>query len=395
MGDASDDRFYSALLDDDVEELYEQAPCAYLSAWPDGTLAKVNRTFEAWTGHRRDELVGRRRFQDLLGRGDQIFFETHIGPLLRMQGKVREIAVELVGRHGDRLPVLVNAVLVRDDAGEPSVMRAAIFDATERRAYERELLLARRQAEEAEARARTLAETLQRSFLPAALPSIPGVEVGGAYRPAGDGSEVGGDFYDVFRMGPTRWGLVLGDVCGKGAGAAVLTALARNTARAAAMHDGTPSSVLAEVHDVFLQFHPEQFCTAVFGLVETDAPVSPGVAARLTVASGGHPMPLCRRADGAWDSLGLPGTLVGLVEQPEHVDVALDLRPGDLVVVFTDGVPEARAGAEFFDDERIRAVVDTVAKEPAGAIADALVGAALDFQSGIARDDLAVLVLKA
>jgi sigma-B regulation protein RsbU (phosphoserine phosphatase) len=199
-----EDGFYAALLDDDPQELYDNAPCGYASTLPDGTIVKVNGTLLSWTGYDRDALVGR-RLQELFPPGDRIFYETHFAPLLRMQGKVREIAVQLVCQSGSRLPVLVNSVLTRDAEGTPRLVRTAIFDATERRAYEEELLAARRRAEESEARARALANTLQATFFPPAIVSPPGLDVGGAYRPAGDGSEVGGDFYDVFETGRGTW----------------------------------------------------------------------------------------------------------------------------------------------------------------------------------------------
>ena len=129
--------FYDALLEDDPDELYENAPSAFLSTQPDGTVVKVNRTFLAWTGYERDTLLGRRKFQQLLAPGDRIYYETHFAPLLRMQGQIREIAVELVCESGERLPVIVNSVLKYDAAGAPVVVRTALFDATERRSWPR------------------------------------------------------------------------------------------------------------------------------------------------------------------------------------------------------------------------------------------------------------------
>jgi serine/threonine-protein kinase RsbW len=136
-----------AAIEDDPAELYENAPCGYLSTLPDGTVVKVNQTFLTWTGYRRADLVGRRRFHRLLTPGGQIFFETHFAPLLAMQGAVREIALDLVGGDGRRLPVLVNATVKRDADGRPLANRITVFDATDRRRYERELLRARREAE--------------------------------------------------------------------------------------------------------------------------------------------------------------------------------------------------------------------------------------------------------
>ena len=139
----------AALLGESAEDLYENAPCGYVSALPDGTIIKVNQTLLTWTGHRREELVGRKRFQDLLTAGGRIFHETHFAPLLRMQGAVREIAVEMVCADGGRLPVLINSVLRKDAAGTPLLARTTVFNATDRKEYERELLRERQRAEQA------------------------------------------------------------------------------------------------------------------------------------------------------------------------------------------------------------------------------------------------------
>jgi serine/threonine-protein kinase RsbW len=143
---------------DSAEDLYENAPCGYLSTLPDGTISRVNETFLRWTGHRRSELVERRRFADLLSAGGRIYHETHLAPMLRMQGSVREIALEVVCADGSRLPVLVNSALKRDAAGDPLLIRTTLIDATERKSYERELLLAR----DRERAARERTEQLQR-----------------------------------------------------------------------------------------------------------------------------------------------------------------------------------------------------------------------------------------
>src|ERR1700710_3033005 len=151
------DAFSAALLGADAEQLYDRAPCGYLSTTPDGVIVKVNQTFLTLTGYDRDELVGRRTFAELLTAGGRIYHETHYAPLLRMQDNVRAIALDLVRRDGSRLPVLVNSALDRDDRGDPRVIRTAVFDATDRRAYEQELLRAKTRAEESEARATGLA----------------------------------------------------------------------------------------------------------------------------------------------------------------------------------------------------------------------------------------------
>jgi sigma-B regulation protein RsbU (phosphoserine phosphatase) len=385
--DLTSDAFYSALADDDPAELYDNAPCGYLSTLPDGTIVKANATFLVWTGYDRDALIGR-RFHDLLAIGDRIFYQTHAAPMLLMQGMLREIAVQVISASGSRLPMLMNAQLKRGADGQPLVVRTVMFDASERLAYERELMAARRRAEESEARARVLAETLQRSFLPPVIVTAPGLDIGGAYRPAGDGSEVGGDFYDVFQTGLRTWGVVLGDVCGKGASAAVVTALARYTVRAEAMHVSSPAAVLGGLHRALLTYYPETFCTVLFLLLDQ---VPEGH--RLTMATGGHPLPLCRRADGRVETLGRPGRFLGMEETASVSESAAVLRPGDLVVLYTDGVTEAHEGDAFFGETGIATVLAASAGLTAQAVADAVVAAALAFQHGQARDDMAVVVV--
>jgi PAS domain S-box-containing protein len=147
----------ATLLYESAEELYDQAPAGYLSTLPNGVVVRVNQTLLSWLGRERDDLVGRARLLDLLAPGARIYYETHYAPLLALQGDVREIAVELVRGDGTRLPVLLNSTLVRDEHGEPKVVRTTVFDASDRRRYEREL---RRLRADAESRARA-AQALQ------------------------------------------------------------------------------------------------------------------------------------------------------------------------------------------------------------------------------------------
>lgn len=126
----------------ELEDLYENAPCGYLSLEPGGRITRVNATFLAWTGYGADDLVGR-RFQDLLNIAGKIYYETHFAPLLRMQGFFNEVALELVAKNSSRIPVLVNAAERRDAEGKPTFIRITVFNATDRRRYESELLAAR------------------------------------------------------------------------------------------------------------------------------------------------------------------------------------------------------------------------------------------------------------
>ena len=147
------------LLDEDPADLYENAPMGYLSTLPDGRIVKVNRTFCAWTGRAAEDVLGS-RFRDLLTVGGKVFHDTHLAPLLRMQGAVREVALDVLRADGSMLPCLVNAVELRDEDGAAVLVRATLFEATARRRYERELLAAQRAAEESEARSRTVQQVV-------------------------------------------------------------------------------------------------------------------------------------------------------------------------------------------------------------------------------------------
>lgn len=156
---AADRAELARLLEDDPADLYENAPCGYLSTLPDGRIVKVNATFARWCDRTAGELLDD-SFPDLLTVGARVFYETHVVPLLRMQGAVREVALDLALPGGVVLPCLVNAVEIRDDAGAPLLVRATLFEATSRRRYERALLAAQRAAAESEARSRTLHEVV-------------------------------------------------------------------------------------------------------------------------------------------------------------------------------------------------------------------------------------------
>lgn len=376
--------------EDSAEDLYEHAPCGYLSTLPGGLIVKVNRTFLSWTGFEREELVGRRRFQDLLTPGGRIFHETHYAPLLHLQESVREIAVDLVRADGSRLPALVNSVLRPAGGDAPAIVRTTVFNATDRREYERELLRARRAAEESEARARLLAKTLQESLIPPALPVVPGLDIAAVYRPAGRGDEVGGDFYDVFEIGRGDWAVVIGDVLGKGAGAAVVTALARYTIRAAAMRSRRPKTGLALVNAALRRQQPDRFCSMLCVRVHRGA----GGRTRLVVAAGGHPLPVRVTADGTASVLGRPGTLLGIVDSPKLHGTATDLEPGDVVLLYTDGVTEGRREGEFFGEERLTALLVGHRGAAAATIAEQVADEVVAFQDGFPRDDIALVVVK-
>ncbi len=260
-----------------------------------------------------------------------------------------------------------------------------VRDITEQKQFQQQL------AESGERFAR-LARTLQQSLLPPNLPEMPGVEVAARYLPAGRGMDVGGDFYDLFRTGARTWGIVMGDVCGKGAEAATVTALARYTVRAAAMQTRKPREILATLNEAIIRQRSgdERFVTAVYASVRRGPD-----GARLRIACGGHPLPLVLRESGRVMTVGRTGTLLGLFRDIEVKDASVHLRHGDALVLFTDGVIEARdEEGELFDEQRLRDLLADCAGLDAAEIAKRVEEAVLGYSAGEPADDTAVLVLR-
>jgi serine phosphatase RsbU (regulator of sigma subunit) len=239
-------------------------------------------------------------------------------------------------------------------------------------------------------RARTkIARTLQASLLPPVLPDVPGIDAGALYRPAGEEHEVGGDFYDLFATSEGHWFALIGDVCGKGAEAAAITALARYTIRAAAAQRSSPAAILRWVNEAMLRDGSSRFCTIAVAHVDRSAATT-----RLTVAVGGHPAPLILRADGSVEEAGAGGTLIGLVENPSLRDAKTTLAPGDALLLYTDGVTEAEAPHRVWTPEELVAVVADAAGATAQQLVDHVADAALAGLQAPPRDDVAMLALR-
>jgi sigma-B regulation protein RsbU (phosphoserine phosphatase) len=279
-------------------------------------------------------------------------------------------------------------VLERDYDGYPRVIRVAMFDATERREYERELLREKDRAEQSEARARALARTLQQTLIPPSPPEVPGLDVAAVYRPAGTGEEVGGDFYDVFQVADGDWVVVLGDVCGKGVEAAVVTALVRYTIRAVSVQTPDPVEALTRLNEVLIAHGTDRFCTVV--LLRLRRTLEGWNA---TISVGGHPLPLRLTEGGPAEKVGEPGPLVGAFPGAARTETDLPMRPGELLMLYTDGVTEGRRGREMYDEERLFRVVGGHVG-PAADLADAVLDDVLEFQEQLARDDIAVVVVR-
>src|SRR3989440_734687 len=232
-----------------------------------------------------------------------------------------------------------------------------------------------------------VAQTLQASLLPPQLPPVPGMRVAARYRPAGEGVEVGGDFYDVFAAGPDRWVLVVGDVCGKGAEAAAVTALARYTLRADAARELPPAQALSLLNAAMLRQHDDgRFLTLAYAVLSHE-----GDGLRLVVACAGHPPPVVLRDGRGSALLGHPGSLLGIFDDPSFVERSVLLEPGDSAVFYTDGVTEGNPVHRITPDELADLLAPHGGKAP-DQLALEVERAAVGSTAAALRDDLAVLV---
>jgi serine phosphatase RsbU (regulator of sigma subunit) len=237
-----------------------------------------------------------------------------------------------------------------------------------------------------------IATTLQDSLLPPRLPVVPGLTVAARFRAAGEATEVGGDFYDLFEV-DGGWMAVIGDVTGKGPVAAALTSLARYTVRTAAMYERSPGALLERLNAVLVT-DPDRrrICTAAVVRIEASAP---GAGMAVSVACGGHPPPLLLRPGEPARPAGGAGTLLGGFSEGSWPLVDSVLHAGDTLVLYTDGVTDTRGTGDRFGSERLEAVLGPAAVLDADAIAGRLDAALLDYEVGPQRDDVAVLVLRA
>ncbi len=515
---------------EDAETLFDRAPCGYLTTLMDGTIVRVNATLLELTRYERDELIGRRRFVDLLTGGGRIYHETHFAPLLALQGDLREVAFDVVRGDATRLPVLVNASVETEPDGSPVLVRITLFDATMRREYERELVRAR--AEERAAREhlerlhvelaaesdrsrlraelgaaldaerdvggrvrrlldlvrrevaddawyieedageghaeppdpiarrlaqrvilggtplqdacaravflalplgvrgqplgalllardatrpfagdevaflvdlasraalsldnarlyeheRTTAHALQQSLLAGVLPRDPRLEIATFYRPAVDGLDVGGDWYDAFSLTPDRIAVGVGDVVGRGLGAASAMGKLRSGVRALAAAEFSPGPLLDRLDTYVDADDSGRYATVVY--LDID------LADRIVrLASAGHlPIVVAEGASASifWEGrsspIGVrtPGTTRG--------EARLALAPGARLLLVTDGLVERRDSSI---DDGLDALVDAVrryAGSPLPEMLDAVVQGLLEDES--ANDDACALAVE-
>jgi serine phosphatase RsbU (regulator of sigma subunit) len=234
-----------------------------------------------------------------------------------------------------------------------------------------------------------IARVLQSSLLPSTLPAIDGYELAVHYSPAGEGTEVGGDFYDVFALNDRTWGFAIGDVCGKGPRAAALTALARHTIRTSAWRGDSSDGVLARLNEAVHRSEDGPFCTAIFGELDP-------VTSTVDMAVGGHPLPILVNADGSTETIGTPGMLLGAFEVPRTSSARVELAPGATLLLYTDGVTDLPPPDEITPAEFATLVGRCASEAADGEDMLRLIAGSLDaIRLASARsDDVALLALR-
>jgi PAS domain S-box-containing protein len=229
----------------------------------------------------------------------------------------------------------------------------------------------------------TIARTLQQSLLPERLPAIPGYTLSGTYKPAVEGTEVGGDFYDAWKSGD-GWMITIGDVTGKGLEAAALTSLVRHNLRAMSEFVLSPAQLLARLDAVLKREGTRSMCTAILLRLDENG---------VTMGIGGHPLPIRITSAGA-TQVGTYGPMLGAFDGVGWSDIALDLDPGSTLVMYTDGVTDALGrDGERYGQERLRGMLGECRQASARGVIDHLNTALAEFQVGEHADDTAALAL--
>ncbi|RZU24237.1 SpoIIE family protein phosphatase [Streptomyces sp. BK239] len=236
-----------------------------------------------------------------------------------------------------------------------------------------------------------ISQALQRSLLPPELPEIDGVEVEVIYRAAGEGNEVGGDFYDLFPISDGAYGFAIGDVCGTGPNAAAVTGLARHALRLLAREGLSGPAVLERLNSAILdEGARSRFLTLLYGEMR---PQDDG-SAELKVVCAGHPLPLRLRQDGTVEPAAEPQPLLGVMEDLELYEQTVTLDPGDVLLCVTDGVTERREGTRMLGDDGLADVLTTCTGLTAGAVAARIMRAVERFASDAPSDDMAILAMR-
>jgi len=241
---------------------------------------------------------------------------------------------------------------------------------------------------------RQTTNALQRSLLPPELPDIPGIELAAGYEAAGEGNEVGGDFYDVFEAMPGRWRFAIGDVCGKGPEAAAVTGLTRHALRILAREGHDVPTVLERLNSLIVDEGTRaRFITLIHGeLIPAPGPGEPAV---IFLVCAGHPPPLVLRSDGAVETAAGSQPLLGVLDRVTFGQATIRLSPGDVLLCVTDGVTERRSAGRFLDDDDgLRDLLGECSELNAGSVVARILREVREFGSDPPADDLALLVFR-
>jgi PAS domain S-box-containing protein len=345
-------------------------------------LAEELRTYEP------EQLDPEQGLGRVLRTGEPVIY-ADIADEMLVEGAVDERHLELLRAVGFR-----SAALVPLRIGERTLGALTLVNAESRREIDRadidlaEQIAARAAVAIENARVyserSTIAHTLQQSLLPEELPEVPGYELAAVYMPAVEGTEVGGDFYDVWEAGGS-WMVVIGDVTGKGVEAAALTSLVRHTLRATSEFVSSPAELLSRLDLILKKQRRRSMCTALCLRLEPD---------RVTLAIGGHPLPFHMDESGT-RQIGEYGLLLGAFEDVGWQDIVLELAPESTLVIYTDGVTDAVGDAgERYGPKRLQAALDRCRELSASGVIESLAAALGQFQVGEHADDTAVLALR-
>jgi PAS domain S-box-containing protein len=350
----------------------------------DGRIVDFNPAAVETFGYAREEAVGAELAELLIPPELRAAHHAGLRRILETgEGKILGRRLELSGLRagGEEFPLELTVTRIGD--ADPPLFAGFVRDITDRRRAAAEL------AQLLDHTSR-LAETLQQSLLPPQLPEVPHLDLAATYRAGGEGVDVGGDFYDVFEVGEGRWGIAVGDVCGKGAEAAAITALARHTIRTAARYELAPSQVLDRLNEALVaRDGAGSFCTVAFAVVEPRAG-----ATSVRLALGGHPAPLVIRTGGEVEPLGESGTMLGADTHARLEDAEGELLAGDALVLYTDGVTECKTPNGRFGGEQLMAVLGGLSGRGAAATTRAVLEATVAAPEHSSADDVAVLVLR-
>ncbi|MGW0809861.1 PP2C family protein-serine/threonine phosphatase [Nonomuraea sp. NPDC002799] len=282
-----------------------------------------------------------------------------------------------------------------------AILARSVTSEIELRATVRRMASRIQALEDATEQSAELARTLQESLLPSTLPIPPGLQTAARYLPAGQGTRVLGDFYDLFAAGPTHWCAVLGDVSGHGVEAAMLTALARYTVRADAPRHISPARVLNQLNHALLaqQASPQRYLTAICAIFrderdDGEGDPGPGITGVLTTA--GHPSALLRHADGRVEEIRSEGAILGVFSDAGLTSARFTLRPGQTLLFYTDGVTEAHPPARMrlFGEERLCDLLAACDGLDADAIVERISSTVMAFCEHDPADDIALLALR-